>query len=228
MRGLVRLLALLAGLAAASWVPAQQAAGDPSWASLTPAQRSALAPLERDWATIDVDRKQKWLEIAARFRTMSPQERQRVQQRMTEWTRMTPQQRGQARLQFQQARQLTPQEKQARWEAYQALPAERKEELARRPARGDSRRADAERKSNVVPHPTDAGAAKPVAPTIVQAKPGATTTLVTKPPAPPPHQQPGLPKIAATPGFVDSATLLPKRGAQAAAVQPASAPTRGR
>ena len=50
---------------------------------------------------------------------------------------------------------------------------------------------------------------RPVAPTVVQAQPGATTTLISKPPAPPPHQQPGLPKIAATPGFVDQATLLP-------------------
>ncbi|HEY6355869.1 MAG TPA: hypothetical protein VIY30_15385, partial [Burkholderiaceae bacterium] len=66
---------------------------------------------------------------------------------------------------------------------------------------------------------------KPVAPTVVQAAPGATTTLVTRQPAPPAHQQAGMPKIAATPGFVDRNTLLPQRGAQSAGVRTsASAP----
>jgi hypothetical protein len=53
----------------------------------------------------------------------------------------------------------------------------------------------------------------------VQRGAGATTNLVSKPAAPPLHQQAGLPKVAATPGFVDPATLLPRRGAQGAAVR---------
>ena len=66
--------------------------------------------------------------------------------------------------------------------------------------------------------------ARPVGPTVVQRGSGATTNLVSKPTTPPLHQQAGLPKVAATPGFVDSATLLPKRGAQGAAVRaPAAA-----
>ena len=52
---------------------------------------------------------------------------------------------------------------------------------------------------------------------MIQRGSGATTNLVSKPTTPPMHQQTGLPKVAATPGFVDSATLLPKRGAQGAA-----------
>ena len=52
---------------------------------------------------------------------------------------------------------------------------------------------------------------------MIQAGPGATTTMVSKLPTPPPHQQIGLPKIAASPGFVDRATLLPQRGPQGAA-----------
>jgi hypothetical protein len=41
----------------------------------------------------------------------------------------------------------------------------------------------------------------------------------------PAHQHAGMPKIAATPGFVDGNTLLPKRGPQVAGVRPAgSAP----
>jgi hypothetical protein len=56
-----------------------------------------------------------------------------------------------------------------------------------------------------------------VAATVIQARPGATTTLVSKPPTPPVHQQIGLPKITASPSFVDKATLLPIRGPQGAA-----------
>jgi hypothetical protein len=58
----------------------------------------------------------------------------------------------------------------------------------------------------------------------VQAGPGATTTLVTRRPTPPAHQQTGLPKIAATPEFVNKSTLLPQRGPQGAAVRPVADP----
>jgi hypothetical protein len=59
---------------------------------------------------------------------------------------------------------------------------------------------------------------------VIQAAPGATTTLVTRRPTPPAHQQAGLPKIAATPEFVNKSTLLPQRGPQGAAVRPAGEP----
>ena len=85
---------------------------------------------EEGLADIDAPRKQKWLEIAARFPSMPPEERQRIQERMTEWARMTPEERGRARLQFQEARQISPQERQARWDAYLALPAEERRALA--------------------------------------------------------------------------------------------------
>jgi hypothetical protein len=61
-----------------------------------------------------------------------------------------------------------------------------------------------------------------VAPTVIQAKPGATTTTLTTPAKPPLHHQPGLPKIVATPAFVDPTTLLPRRGPQAAAMRTAA------
>jgi hypothetical protein len=65
-----------------------------------------------------------------------------------------------------------------------------------------------------------ASGAKPVAPTVVQAKPGATTTLMTTTAEPPAHHRPGQPKIAAKPGQVDRSTLLPRSGPQAAASSP--------
>lgn len=206
-------------------------ASGPTWGSLTLEQRSALAPLQRDWATIDASQKRKWLEVAARFPSMPAGERARVQERMTDWARMTPQERGRARLRFQQAQRVEPQERQARWEAYQALPPAERRQLVTRSqtaAAEAARRVPREApqgKSNLVPNPAHATPPKPVAPIVVQAKPGASTTLMSRKPAPPSHQQIGMPKIVATPEFVDAATLLPQRGAQGAAVrQPLPAP----
>jgi hypothetical protein len=206
-----------------------QAEQQPAWTVLTPAQRAALAPLRQDWATIDAARKQKWVEVAQKFPSLSPAERERIQQRMAEWARMTPVERGRARLHFQESRLILPDERQALWEAYQALPQQERQALAARAAgptpaakapaaRPQTRPSEPVAKQNVVPGASGRGNSRPVAPTVVQARPGASTQLISRPPAPPVHHQAGLPKIAATQGFVDPATLLPMRGPQAAAV----------
>jgi hypothetical protein len=155
-----------------------------------------------------------------------------MQARMSEWARMTPQDRAQARLNFQQAKQLPNQDRQDQWQAYQALPESERKALADRAAakahEGSAKGPpELSTKRNIVANPSlSATPVKPVAPTVVQAAPGATTTLVTRQPAPPAHQQAGMPKIAATPGFVDRNTLLPQRGTQSAGVRSsASAPT---
>lgn len=226
-------VACLWALAVLMSLPAAAEEG-PSWRSLSAEQRTTLKPLERDWASIDAARKQKWLDIAARYPKMPPDEQKRLSDRMSAWARMTPVERGQARLNYQEARQLTPQERQQRWQAYQALSPEERSRLATRAAPATPRSgavprrpngqggADAAQgKSNLVPNPAHAAPRKAIGPTVVQAQPGATTTLVTKRPAPPTHQQPGMPKIVATPGFVDKSTLLPRRGPQAAATHSA-------
>ena len=208
---------------------AAQAEAGPKWNDLTHIQRNSLKPLERDWSSIDADRKEKWLTIAQQIPKMSPSERERIQARMTEWTRLSPSERGQARIGFQQAKEVSPKDRQAQWEAYQALSAEQKRQLqarARPPAPPSASRPNGTRpdrvqsKSNIVPNPSDAAPPKSVGPTVVQAQPGATTTLISKRPA---HQQTGMPKIAATPEFVDKSTLLPQRGPQAAATRSAAA-----
>ena len=214
------------------------------WNDLTPAQKTALKPLERDWSGIDLPRKQKWLELSARFPRMSADEQSRVQARMAAWARLSPQERGQARLNYQGAKQVPAEDRQARWESYQALPPEQKRQLAARavpPAATASSSAFAnaarkpaspgtslgretpQAKSNLVPNPAFAVPPKQVEPTVTRAGPGATTTLMSKRPVPPSHQQTGLPKIAATPEFVNKATLQPKRGPQAAATRSAKA-----
>lgn len=206
------------------------------WNDLKPAQQTMLKPLDREWSVISSPQKQKWIELSDRFPKMSAAEQARVQERMTEWARLTPLERSQARLNFQEAKQLSVQDRQERWNAYQALSPEQKQQLAARAAPAAPSASEAARKaaiasarsdtkSNIVPNPALSAPPKPIAPSAVQARPGATTTLITKRPAPPSHQQTGLPKIAATPEFVNKATLLPQRGPQGAATRSAAAST---
>lgn len=203
----------------------------PRWSQLTAAQREALRPLERDWANIDGTRKRKWLEIAARYPAMGAEEQERLHERMSDWVRLSPEQRRTARINFRDARDLSAETRLQTWDAYQALSQEERHLLAKQAARNaaaaraaarpeaqaaarQERRTDGPGKTNIVPNPSFATPAKPVAPGTLQAKPGVTTTPITKRPTPPWHQQPGMPKIAATPEFVDPHTLLPRVGPQ--------------
>ena len=214
------------------------------WQSLTPSQRQSLAPLEREWTGIDASRKQKWLAIADRYPSLPPAERARITERMTEWARLTPAERGEVRLRYQEAQQVPAPARSERWQEYQKLPPDAKQQLAARAAAsaaapaprsdpsarpGGPARETVQAKSNVVPNPALAQRPRSVAPTVVQAVPGATTRFITRPTTPPEHQQSGMPKIAATPEFVNRTTLLPRRGPQAAAVTtvPSVAPVAG-
>ena len=196
----------------------------PTWASLNAAQRRALAPLQHDWAEVDSRRKEKWLEVASRYAAMPRDEQTRIQARMTDWLKLSPTERARARLQFQEVRQVPADERQERWRAYQALSPEERSRLAK------ENRAAAQRPAVPTTAVSDGSAAHPQAPSpgalppiAIQARPGATTNTSSARPRPPLHHQAGLPKIAATPGFVDPATLLPKRGPQGAAVRSAKA-----
>jgi hypothetical protein len=212
-----------------------RAEGGVRWQNLTPAQRQTLGPLEHEWPTIEPARKQKWLAIAARFNSLPPEERARISQRMTEWAHLSPTERGEARLRYQEARQVPASDRSARWEAYQKLAPGEKQQFAARAASVSAVAAlpqrpptgrEAQGKANLVTNPALARPPRAVTPTVVQASPGATTHLITRPTSPPTHQQTGMPKIAATSEFVNRSTLLPRRGPQAAAVIPVSTSTR--
>ncbi len=216
-------------------------AASPLWSALTPAQQQALAPLQPTWDGVDATRKKKWIEVADRFPRLPVDERKRVQERMAAWAAMSPNERAQARLQFQETRLIGPEQRQARWQAYQALPEDERKRLAQTGTAGSvppaaaaiappaaTARSDAGQiKSNLVAV-TPSPSPRAVAPTMVQAKPGASTTTLATQAKPPLHHQPGLPKIVATPTFVDPTTLLPRRGPQAAAMRTAASsdPTR--
>jgi hypothetical protein len=74
--------------------------------------------------------KRKWLAVSQNFGQLSADEQLTVQGRMREWAALSPQQRTAARLNYADAKQLLQEDKKAKWEAYQALPAEAKQKLA--------------------------------------------------------------------------------------------------
>ena len=77
------------------------------WQALTPPQREALAPLERDWPGIDAPRKQKWL-AAGRPLQHAPARGARPHQRR-EWSSgpsSPPPSAARPRLRFEEARQM--------------------------------------------------------------------------------------------------------------------------
>ena len=230
------LLTLL--LSSSAW--AAPPVNSPSWTVLTPAQKQALAPLEREWGSLNAQRQSKWLAVAAQFPSMPADDRARLHARMAEWARLTPAERSRARMQYQDARQMTANERQAKWQSYQALSEDDRHALAQKakpavrsapslapalktlPAQIAAAKPPASgAKQNVVQAATvpRSGAVSPIA---QQARPGATTTPISARALPPTHNQAGLPKIAATPGFVDPSTLLPRRGPQGAAVRSAA------
>lgn len=171
---------------AASAAKAAKPQTRPLWAELTPAQQQALTPLAAKWDTISDAQKRKWLVVSQNYPKMSGAEQAKLHSRMSEWAALSPQQRTQARLNFGETQQLSPDDKKAKWEAYQALPAEEKSKLAAKAAKP----------------PATAAAVKPV--------PAEKLTTV-----PQPQRVVKSPRIAAGVGQVDQNTLLPQSpGAQ--------------
>ncbi|MFZ4550918.1 MAG: DUF3106 domain-containing protein [Aquabacterium sp.] len=254
MAGFALFVALTTGFAYAQKSPghtptpatAAPATDAPEWLELPPHHRQVLAPLASHWASMDDVVRQKWVNVANRYDSLKPTEQARMRDRMTSWSNLSAQKRGEARLRFQQARQLSPEERQRKWEAYRALPAEARQELTRQAHRQahpvylpdnvagpreakqafSAKRlpitADGGRKVNAAPHGSSAAviAPKVVAPATVQAGPGATTMLLTQPPMPPAHQQTGRPKISADKALVNPVTLLPRQTAAAVGSSP--------
>lgn len=133
--------------------PAPKSLDKPLWRNLSPAQRTALAPLQAEWDQLEGMRKRRWLELSERFSSMSPLEQQRVHERMRQWMKLTPQQRNLARENFNKARNLAPGEKIATWESYKQLPAEQKRKLAKSVTRKPSPVALPESPVLVIPTP---------------------------------------------------------------------------
>ena len=138
MRATAPLLLLLVVLAVApafgqtssSGAGTQAAVGSLPWSSLNAEQKRALAPLANHWRGLSSDQQRKWVALSHNFNRMSPDEQTTLQGRMAVWAQLTAAQRTQARLNFYEVRRVPADEKRAKWEEYQALPAEERERLA--------------------------------------------------------------------------------------------------
>ena len=107
----------------------------PSWSQLNAEQREALSPLAGDWDKFDDARKRKWLDIAVRYKDLSPEGQQRIHERMPELAKLTPEQRSRARENFKRAYTLPPDQRRALTQQFQDLPEEKKRELAEQSTR---------------------------------------------------------------------------------------------
>lgn len=199
--------------------PVSALASAPTWQALTPAQRDLLAPLAKDWDKLGPNQRSKWLNATPRLAALPAPELARLHERMRDWAHLTPAERVDARVGFQVAKQVDAEERQAKWEAYQALPPEKRQELADKAAARRQAKVAAPApkpplaagpKSNIVPATPKIVTPVPVAGSLVQAKPGATTVLITRGLARPAHHSAGEAKVVADPSLVDPKTLLPK------------------
>ncbi|KQV89283.1 MULTISPECIES: DUF3106 domain-containing protein [unclassified Roseateles] len=200
--------------------PVSALAAAPTWQALTPAQRDLLAPLAKDWDKLGPNQRSKWLNATPRLAVLPPAELNRLHERMRDWANLTPGERVDARIGFQVAKQVDSEQRQAKWEAYQALPQEKRQELAdkavaRRQAQTKAaspvaKPLTAVPKSNIVPAAPKLVTPTPVTGSLIQAKPGATTVLITRGLVLPAHHAAGETKVVADPALVDPKTLLPK------------------
>ena len=200
-------------------------AGGPDWSALSPAQQQVLAPLQAEWKTLDGARKGKWLEVAARVHSLPPEQQDRIRQRMQEWALLSAAERQRTRAAYlnllqaadpkrRQSPEAVQDKLQSKWEAYQALSPEERQRLTEKAAQ----RASSERPAHKPAQPATKPGAQVVAapplipvaeaPSLVQARPGASTVLITQGAQARPASSLRLPLAAGD--ALDPHTLLPR------------------
>jgi Protein of unknown function (DUF3106) len=100
-----------------------------SWDKLSAAQQQALAPVQKQWNTMDGTRQAKWLALSDRYEKSTPEQKQRIQERMQAWATITPEQRAKARENYQAVRKLDPNTRAEKWSSYEQLPADKRIEM---------------------------------------------------------------------------------------------------
>lgn len=120
--------ALLA--ASLSCAPALAQTRMPAWYQLKPAEQAILSPLAEDWDSFEPERRRKWLDLAARYPSMTVQEQSRMRARMAYWGSLSPKERIEARERYRRLQTMPPDQRETlrrQWEAYESLsPEERK------------------------------------------------------------------------------------------------------
>lgn len=192
----------------------------PDWQTLNSDQKRLLEPLADEWNSLESANRVRWLELTARYHTMSADEQRLLEERIASWARLSPTERQQARQSFQQARQIKPKDREAKWEAYQALPAEQREALAgkaaqkRQPAPAGAKPAAAAASAaarqpgaSLKPLPPAVLTSQASGTALLQAKPGASTVLINQRPAAAPSK---IRRRFFDAEHLDARTLLPR------------------
>ena len=128
-------LGLLLNIAIAAEPPATAVIGtppQPAWVQLSAQQKIILAPLAKEWDSLENIRKKKWLAIAERYPAMKQDDQQRMQDRMREWAGLSPLERSKVRDTYKDFKQLPAEQKQVvkqKWQAYSNLPPEERQRL---------------------------------------------------------------------------------------------------
>lgn len=130
---IVLLLGPLLALLLAGAASAQVLSGT-RWERLSPSQRAALAPLAPQWAQLDPGSQDTWAAIALRFPKLSEAEQMRLRERMSAWSKLSPTERERVRAGYAHLQHLPLEARNAKWERFQALPEERKQQLMERAA----------------------------------------------------------------------------------------------
>ena len=107
----------------------QKSEARPTWRELTALQQQSLKPLAANWSGIGEAQKRKWLALSRNYPSLPAPEQAKIHSRMTEWVSLSQEQRTQARLNFAETKKLSPSEKNANWQAYQALSPEDRQKL---------------------------------------------------------------------------------------------------
>ena len=117
-----------------------------TWSELSAEEREVLAPLESHWTDMTTSRKNKWVGIARKYKTLRPAEQENVKARMAEWASLTPTDRQSARNRFKNIEKMPPDKKVKltdKWVEYQQLTESEREELraAARSGQGKQQKA---------------------------------------------------------------------------------------
>lgn len=166
-------------------------ASGPRWAELSSHQRQVLSPLQERWPMISSVQKRRWIALTDGFDKLSEREQEKLHDRMESWTDFSSAQRNQARLNFAITNKLAT-DKQAQWEAYQALSDEEKRLLASRAA---------PKVVTAAPAITPLGAKRLTRIPAATAAPNTTPNLPKIPPASIHHPPPPVPS---TPAMVET------------------------
>lgn len=100
-----------------------------AWSALSPAQQVALAPLAATWPALSLAHQNKWLALVQKYPEMAEADKTRLHSRMADWAALSPKNRELARLNFAETKKLSTDARVANWEAYQALPDSKKQQL---------------------------------------------------------------------------------------------------